>query len=194
MDRRVRPALLTASWVGMATTILALSVLAPAALAHGGEAGVEVIPSRVAAGDAVRIVGDDFEAGDVIRLALLTGEGDMPLGEAMTDANGHFTLGVDLPTNLDVRPYEVRATDSFGDTASGFLSVVRSAPEASAVPTSAALGLAAIAVAVAAAIGGLTLLRRRRSGDPTHPTENDRQFPAEPARARGRPHIPTRKR
>ena len=148
----------------LALSALALSALAPPALAHGGEAGVEVIPSRVAAGDAVRIVGDDFEAGDVIRLALLTGEGDMPLGEAMTDANGHFTLGVDLPTNLDVRPYEVRATDSFGDTASGFLSVVRSATEASAVPTSAALGLAAIAVAVAAAIGGLTLLRRRRSG------------------------------
>jgi len=138
-----------------------LSVFAPAALAHGGEPGVEVIPSRIGAGEPIRVIGDDFEAGDLITLTLRTGDGDFALGEAVTDADGHFTLDVALPANLEVRPYEVRATDSFGDTASGFLTVVRTATQASAVPASVAVGLTAIAAATVAAVGTVVLRRRR---------------------------------
>jgi MYXO-CTERM domain-containing protein len=137
--------------------------------AHGGAAGLEVIPSRVAAGNSVRLVGDDFEGGDRVRLTLLTGDGDVVLGEVVTDADGHITIEIVLPAGLDTRPYEVRATDSFGDTVSGYVTVVGT--------TSPTPGLLAIAAAGVAAVGGIWLLRRRRSGHPASSTRDDRRFP-----------------
>jgi len=172
--RRAAPVLIVALFSGL---LSALFIDGPVS-AHGGDAGLEILPSRVAAGDPVRLVGDDFEAGDRVRLTLLTADGDVALGEVVTDPDGHFTTEIVLPADLDARPYEVRATDSFGDTVAGYFTVDRTTPSTPGLPVSVVPGLQAIAAAGVAAVAGLWLLRWRRSGHPANTKRAERRFPS----------------
>ena len=136
--------------------------MTPAAAAHDGEATIDVLPAEASVGDTVQVLGENFEPGATVEIAMATPEGDEPVASLVADDEGHFSAGVTLRDGLETRYYELRAAAEGDGPDSGATTLVHvTAPEAG----SSWLVLAAAAGAVlAAGFAVLLLVRRSRRG------------------------------
>ena len=88
--------------------ILALSFASPA-LAHGDEPRLEISADRMNPGGVIEVRGVDFEFEEVVALALIGSEVEIPLGEITADTEGIFLQIVTLPVDLNEGTYQFRA-------------------------------------------------------------------------------------
>ena len=165
------------------TTGLALWLIASgAAAAHDpGEEKLEVEPSTVTAGESVVVAGSGLEAGSD-RVLLLAGENlIVEFGTVTTDAEGMFNKEVTIPSHLPPGTYEFRAIGD--ETLTVPLGIVEPAEMASppagatrvdltktVIPrerTPIDVALIGAFVVLAAALGGLLVMRAERFGDPS---------------------------
>jgi hypothetical protein len=150
--RALRPFLAVAA-------LCTLALLPTAAMAHGGETGIDVFPGQAQAGAEVTVFGEELEGDAVMELHLVTSDGMVLLAEPKTDDVGHFTQSVTLPASLTERVYEVRLTMPDGRTASAYVTVVAADPAAPATaPASDEGGAGPLVLAGVVALGAVALL------------------------------------
>jgi hypothetical protein len=142
--------------LAVALALAAVAGAPAAAAAHGGEGpALEAFPGEARAGETVTVVGDDLEPLGPVSLVMLTAEGSLPILDAETDQEGHFTQSFVVP-ELPERVYELVVTDAAAGTASTFLLVGASETAASTeswfTSTSGLLAIAAVAVLVVGAL------------------------------------------
>lgn len=136
------------------------------AAGHDGEPAVDVLPNRAQPGDAVRLVGDDLQPGEMLELRLLTADGELELGRSEVTSEGHVDTTFTVPS-LDPRIYELRVTDAAGLAISTYLTIpgpddLAPEPPAGGFLPAIVLGIVGLAVLVVALTG--TSGRRRREG------------------------------
>jgi len=78
-------------------------------LAHGNEPRLEISPGRVNPGGVIDVRGVDFEFEEVVALALIGSEVEVPLGEITADTEGIFLQIITLPADLPEGTYHFRA-------------------------------------------------------------------------------------
>jgi hypothetical protein len=110
----------------------ALMLSAGPVRAHGEGASINLTPNPATAGETIQLFGDNFTAGEGIRVEIRTASGDELLFEGQADDDGHLTASVSLPDDLSDRVYEVRSIADDGSEASMFLTVQASVPSVGA--------------------------------------------------------------
>jgi hypothetical protein len=138
---------------------LVIAAIAGPASAHGGASALEAIPSRVAAGGFLTVFGDDLSPSVSGLVHLLTARGEVLVGRAEMDAEGHLRLPIQVPADLPPRIYELRLTDDLGIVVSTFVTV-----EESAADDGGLLRLVVAVTGAAVAIGVLIWALRRPWG------------------------------
>lgn len=83
---------------------------APLVAAHEGGPRVLISPDRVGPGGVVDVRGEDLGPDATVVLALIGETGEVPLGQATADGEGHINAAVALPAELPVGTYRLRAT------------------------------------------------------------------------------------
>jgi hypothetical protein len=143
------------------------------AAAHDGEPAVDVLPNRAQPGDAVRLVGDDLQPGEILELRLLTADGELELGTSEVTAEGHVDTTFTVPS-LGPRIYELRVTSGAGLAISTYLTIPGSDdlapdPPVGGLLSAIVLGIAGLAVLILAlpATSGRKRAGRRRPSRPT---------------------------
>jgi len=92
-------------------SILALGLLAAGARTAGGHGAViRLAASAVAAGDSLGVSGEGLGSGDSVALVLEGAAGRFPLGSALGDERGRFTIRVLVPLGIPAGEYRVVAT------------------------------------------------------------------------------------
>ena len=94
-----------------AIALALITVLSPSSLAfaHGDEPRLEISTDRMNPGGVVEVRGVDFEFEELVTLALVGQEYELPLGEIAADTEGIFLQIVTLPTDLKEGVYHFRA-------------------------------------------------------------------------------------
>jgi len=77
--------------------------------AHGDEPRLEISADRMNPGGVIEVRGVDFEFEEVVTLALIGLEVEIPLGEITADTEGIFLQIVTLPVDLKEGAYHFRA-------------------------------------------------------------------------------------
>ena len=77
------------------------------ATGHDGITGVFVEPDLVNPGGVIVVRGDNVSTDDPVRVELITGVTRIELGTALTDGEGHFTIGATIPPETAVGPYTI---------------------------------------------------------------------------------------
>jgi hypothetical protein len=96
-------------WSTAAVLLVALALAPADVAAHEGVSGLEVNVTTANPGALVEVRGDDIGASQTIDL-LLAGEAGMAaLDRIAVDAEGHFTVIVQLPVDAPEGVYEIRA-------------------------------------------------------------------------------------
>ena len=88
--------------------------LPASAAGHDGITGVFVEPDRVNPGGVVVVRGDNVSTDDPIRVELIAGVTRIELGTAVTDGEGHFTIGAAIPPETAVGPYAIEVSGQSG--------------------------------------------------------------------------------
>lgn len=109
--RRFTPATLVR--VGALVVLLAIAVPRPT-LAHDGFTGIIVDPPRINPGGVVVIRGDQVATDDEVRIVLIGATGQTELAAAVTDGEGHFTVGPTIPPETPVGTYAIEVTGLSG--------------------------------------------------------------------------------
>ncbi len=109
-----------------AVFILALSAAHPVQ-AHGGEPRLEISAERLNPGGVVDVRGVDFEPEELITLALIGPEFELPLGQIIADTEGIFLQVISLPVDLPEGAYNFRAITDDHEIISPMLIVFGSA-------------------------------------------------------------------
>jgi hypothetical protein len=144
--------------VPLAIAVVIAAIAGPAS-AHGGAAALEATPSRVTAGGSLTVFGDDLSPSVSGLVHLLTARGDILVGRAEMDADGHLQLPIQVPADLPPRIYELRLTDDLGIVVSTFVTV-----EESAADDGGLLRLVVAAIGAAVALGVLIWALRMPGG------------------------------
>jgi hypothetical protein len=93
------------------TSILALGLLAAGARTAGGHGAViRLAASAVSAGDSLGVTGEGLGSRDSVALVLEGAAGRFPLGSALGDDRGRFTIRVLVPLGVPAGEYRVVAT------------------------------------------------------------------------------------
>jgi hypothetical protein len=103
-------------------TLVALGMPAEAA-SHDGIVGVFVEPDHASPGGAIAVRGDNVSTDDPVRVDLIAGDTRVTLGTAITDGEGHFTVGAILPTDLAVGTYAIEVNGASGVQMTAFVQV-----------------------------------------------------------------------
>ena len=93
---------------------LAAVGLPASAAGHDGISGVFVDPPRVNPGGVIVVRGDNVSTDDPVRVELVTGVTRIELGTAVTDGEGHFTVGATIPLETAVGPYAIEVSGLSG--------------------------------------------------------------------------------
>ena len=88
--------------------------LPAAAAAHDGFTGITVDPPRVNPGGVVVIGGHQVATDDQVRVELVGPSGRTELATAVTDGEGHFTVGGAIPPETAVGRYAIEVTGLSG--------------------------------------------------------------------------------
>ena len=88
--------------------------LPSSAAGHDGLTGVFVDPPRVNPGEVIVVRGDNVSTDDPVRVELVSGVTRIELGTAVTDGEGHFTIGATVPPETPVGPYTVEVSGLSG--------------------------------------------------------------------------------
>ena len=146
------------------------------ASAHGNPE-IVITLNPAPAGATIEIEGEGFEEDEEVSLTLEGVSGDIALGAATTDAEGRFQLQVTLPDGATPGSYRIRAQGSDASALVDFhISQATAGPQAVAEHEASIgfhrvesvaqfIGLAALAVAMAAAGLVLLLVREKRTHD-----------------------------
>lgn len=108
-----------------AVLLMAVPVLAQEYPPADDEASVTVSQTTVAPGEAITVVGDDFQPGSTVTIALVDSAGTAEvLGSALVAADGTFSAQVTIPADtppgdyiLRVRGFDVDGNERVLDTA-----------------------------------------------------------------------------
>ena len=115
-DRAGAPRLMAAGRRLLSAVALGLiAVGLPASAAgHDGITGVFVEPDRVNPGGVIVVRGDNVSTDDPVRIELIAGVTRIELGTAVTDGEGHFTIGATIPPETPVGPYAIEVSGQSG--------------------------------------------------------------------------------
>lgn len=161
------------------TSIGSLALLlmgAPQAIAHE-EAVLKTSQSSVAAGATVTLDGSDFGADATYQLRLVGALNEYELHDATADAEGAFSIVIEIPRTVRAGQYKMIAVAPDGDTVASLdLTILQASHEEEAAPQVAEAGdlpiersrsgaeWGAIGLAIGLAAGlGISLLRRSES-------------------------------
>lgn len=110
-------------WGLLIAALLIASLGWPAAVtAHDGRTRLVVERGSVNPGGTIVVRGEDFDADDVVKVALVGGS-SLDLGDVMTDAEGHFEIGIVVPTDMAAGVYSLTAVVRGGPGATIEISV-----------------------------------------------------------------------
>ena len=93
--------------------LVAIGLPATAA-GHDGITGVFVEPDLVNPGGVIVVRGDNVSTDDPVRVELVAGVTRIELATAVTDGEGHFTVGASLPVDLAAGRYAIEVNGASG--------------------------------------------------------------------------------
>ena len=93
--------------------LVAVGLPGPAA-GHDGITGVFVEPELVNPGGVIVVRGDNVSTDDPVRVELVAGVNRIELATAVTDGEGHFTVGANLPVDLTAGRYAIEVNGASG--------------------------------------------------------------------------------
>jgi len=93
------------------------------AAGHDGITGVFVEPDLVNPGGVIVVRGDNVSTDDPIRVELVAGVTRIELATAVTDGEGHFTVGASLPADLAAGRYAIEVNGASGVRMTDFVQV-----------------------------------------------------------------------
>lgn len=82
----------------------------PEVSAHNTQPRVEISKERLNPGEVIDVRGVSFDMDEPVTLTLLASGVEIPMGEALSDAEGDFLQILVLPTDLVEGTYYIRAT------------------------------------------------------------------------------------
>lgn len=91
--------------------VMAFSLgVVPEASAHNTQPRVEISKERLNPGEVIDVRGVSFDMDEPVTLTLLASGVEIPMGEALSDAEGDFLQILVLPADLTEGTYYIRAT------------------------------------------------------------------------------------
>jgi len=94
--------------------VCGLAIGLPAVAAHDGFTGIILEPDHANPGGVVAVRGDNISTDESLRVELVVGSTRTELATVVTDGVGHFTVGVDIPTDLAVGVYAIEVVGESG--------------------------------------------------------------------------------
>jgi hypothetical protein len=96
----------------IAAAFAAAIVVGTPAAAHEGAPPIALEPGRASPGAAVTVRLEDRSSDETLRVFLVGTTGRADLGSVVTDGEGHATLVIPLPTDLQSGPYAIDVVDA----------------------------------------------------------------------------------
>ena len=103
-------------------------VAAPAVLAHGGAPRLLLEPDRSNPGGVVTVRGEDLGSDELITFSVVGLKGAIPIGDMVTDGEGHLTVALQVPVDMVVGVYALEATQASGQRVANAPLFVEGAP------------------------------------------------------------------
>jgi hypothetical protein len=164
-------------------TLLVVGTGLPTSLvaAHeGGELAISIPVERIAPGDDLPVIGEDWAPAEVLEVSLQQGTEVTDLGAVRTGADGHFVRSIPIPATLTPGPVIIEVASAAGVRARAVVTIDPDAPapsfqtqdgESTHILADEGIDLVPI-VALLAAFGalGVLFIRTRRSSGTNRPT------------------------
>jgi hypothetical protein len=86
----------------------------PIVAAHDGFTGIILEPDHANPGGVIAVRGDNISTDEALHVELVVGATRIDLATVVTDGVGHFSAGVNIPTDLAVGAYVIEAVSPSG--------------------------------------------------------------------------------